>query len=256
MTEQPATSAGPPVDGEPRPGSAGPLADLWAVQQADTRLAEARARRAALDDGGRLRAETEGARAAADDAAARLGRAQAALRDRELRLATTEAKQKKAEGDLYGGRIAHPKELANLQDEIASLARARDHLEDEILALLDQVEALTQEAARTRAAHRALEERLSAHVAECEAARRALDAEVAALTAERARLASRVEPRLLRKYESIATQESGVGIVAIRAGFCGGCGNTVPPQFVSRVRGGQVVTCERCRRILYLDGAA
>jgi predicted nucleic acid-binding Zn-ribbon protein len=28
----------------------------------------------------------------------------------------------------------------------------------------------------------------------------------------------------------------------------------VPARFVSRVRGGDVVTCERCHRILYLDG--
>jgi hypothetical protein len=179
-----------------------------------------------------------------------------ALRDHELQLATTEVKQKKAEGDLYGGRISNPKELSSLQDEIDSFARARDHLEDEILALFDAVEALTAEAVRTRAVHRSLEGQLSAHVAAYEEARDRLDAEIAALTAERERLASSVEARLLRKYEGIAAQEGGRGMVAILAGFCGGCHNNVPPQFVSRIRAGRVVTCERCHRILYLEGAA
>jgi predicted nucleic acid-binding Zn-ribbon protein len=254
MTEE-ATGAVPETqDTEERREN--PLPGLWAVQQIDSLLADARERRAALDDGSRLSAEMESAGAAAAEAEARLHHAKVALRDHELQLATTEGKQKKAEGDLYGGRISNPKELSSLQDEIASFARARDHLEDEILALFDAVEALTAEAVRTRAAHRVLEEKLSAHVAAYEEARDRLDAEIAALTAERARLASSVEPRLLRKYEGIAAQEGGRGMVAILAGFCGGCRNNVPPQFVSRVREGRVVTCERCHRILYLDGAS
>jgi predicted nucleic acid-binding Zn-ribbon protein len=257
MSAETEPGAGPRSgDEEDRARGLAALAGLWAVQQIDVRLAEARGRRAALDDGSALRANVEAAGAAAEDAAARLHRAQAALRDHELQLASTEARRKKAERDLYAGRIANPKELAGLQDDIASLARTQDRLEDEILALLDQVEALTGETTGARAAHRALEERWSSHVAEFEAARSRLDAEIADLVATRASLASRVEPRFLRKYEDIIAQEggSGVGMVAIRAGFCGACGNTVPPQFVSRIRDGRLVTCERCHRILYLDG--
>ncbi len=256
MTDERARSAGAPAADEPGAEERAALAGIWAVQQVDLRLADARGRLAALDDGSRLRAEVEAAQAAAADAAARLHRAQAALRDHELQLRTTEDKQKKAEGDLYGGRISNPKELASLQEEIASLARTCDHLEDRILGLLDQVETLTGEADRARGAAGTLEEQLAAHLAAFEAAQSGLDAELAALAAQRTALAARVEARLLRKYEGIAAQEGGVGIVAILGDFCGGCRNTVPPEFVSRVRIGRVVTCERCHRILYLDAAA
>jgi len=256
MTDERAMSTGATSGGEPGGDGHAALASLWAVQQVDTQLAGARERRAALDDGTSLRAEREVAQAAAADAAVRLHHTQAALRDHELQLATTESKQKKAEADLYGGRISNPKELASIQEEIGSLARARDHLEDQILALLDRVEALTREADEARRASRALEERLAAHVVEFEQARDRLDAEIAALSAERALLAARLDPRLLKKYEGIAAQEGGVAMVAILGGFCGGCRNNVPPQFVSRVRDGQVVTCERCHRILYVDGVA
>ncbi len=230
------------------------LAGLWAVRQVDTRLADAHARRAALDDGSVLRAEVEAARSGASDAAERLHAAQAALRDHELRLSTTEGKQKKAEGELYGGRVSNPKELASLQEDIASLSRTRDHLEDQILSLLDQVEALKSEAGQTRRAAEALDARLTAHVAQFEEARDRLDVEIAGLSADRAALAARVEPRLLKKYEGIAAQEGGVGMVAIVGGFCGGCRNDVPARFVSRIREGGIVTCERCHRILYLAG--
>ena len=230
------------------------LIALWAVQRVDSDLAALRAERAALDDGRALREETEAGRAGAEDAAARLHTAQATLRNQELQLATTEAKQKKAEGDLYGGRVSNPKELAALEAEIAGFARSRDQLENGILALFDEVESLKREAVERQAAARVLGERLSAHVATYERECGRIDAAIAAREAERAGLAGAVEPRLLKKYEGIAAQEGGVGMVAIVGGFCGGCHNDVPARFVSRVREGDVVTCERCHRILYLDG--
>jgi uncharacterized protein len=230
------------------------LAGLWALQQVDSRLAALRAERNALDDGTALRTEAAQAREAAHDAAARLHAAHATLRDQELQLASTESKQKKAHGELYGGRVSNPKELASLEEEIAGFARARDQLEDRILALFDEVETLKGEGVERQAAARAGEERLTAHVAAYERERARLDRDIESAEAERARAAAAVEPRLLKKYEGIAAQEAGVGIVAIIGGFCGGCHNDVPARFVSRVRSGDVVTCERCHRILYLDG--
>lgn len=231
------------------------LAELWTLQQVDSRLTTARAQRAALDDGSALRQEVDAARAAVLSSASRLRECQAALRDYELRLESTEAKQKKIEGDLYGGRVSNPKELTSLQDDLAALARTRDQLEDRILALLDQVETLKEEAASADAAHRALEQRLAAHVAEYEAARARLDIEIDALASQRTACASALEPRLLKKYEGIAAQEGGTGIVAIQGGRCSGCHNTVPLNFVTWTREGRVVTCERCHRILYLGAA-
>jgi len=237
--------------GEPRTVQA--LEGLWNLQRADSRLALARTKRAALDNGDALREEVEAARGVTEASAARLRQSQAALRDHELQLESTEAKQKKIEGDLYGGRVSNPKELASLQEDLASLARTRDHLEDRILALLDDVEAQKADAASADLAYRALERRLAAHLAEYAAARDRLDTEIEALVTERAGLASAVEPRLLKKYEGIAAQEGGVGIVAIQSEWCGGCRNTVPIDFVTRVREGRVVTCERCHRILYIE---
>ena len=238
--------------GRPETGRA--LEQLWTLQQLDTGLASARARRATLDDGSALRQEVETIRAAAAAAASRLHECQAALRDHELQLESAEAKQKKIEGDLYGGRISNPKELANLQDDLAALARTRDHLEDRILVLLDQVEALKEEVASAEAAHRAVDQRLAVHMAQYEAARSELDAEIDGLASQRAASAVVVEPRLLKKYEGIAAQESGVGIVAIQNGRCGGCHNTVASNFVTQARDGRVITCERCHRILYVGG--
>ncbi|HKV45896.1 MAG TPA: C4-type zinc ribbon domain-containing protein, partial [bacterium] len=127
--------------------------------------------------------------------------------------------------------------------------------EDQILALLDEVEAQTGAAGGAEAAHRALDQRLAAHLAQYEAACRQIDAEIEDLVSQRAACAAAVEPRLLKKYEGIAAQESGIGIVAIQSGRCGGCHNTVASNFVTQARDGRVVTCERCHRILYATAA-
>lgn len=250
MSAEPPSGASPVAASE----ALAALASLWAVRQVDLRLAALRAERADLDDGTALCEEAEAARAAVTDAAGRLHAAQATLRDQELQLATTETKQKKAEGDLYGGRISNPKELAGLEEEIGVLAKSRDHLQDNILLLFDEVEELKGRDTERRAALRAREERLAAHLAVFERERNRIEGALAATEAERAGLAAAVEPRLLKKYENIAAQEGGIGMVAIAGGFCAGCHNDVPARFVSRVRAGDVVTCERCHRILYLDG--
>jgi uncharacterized protein len=228
---------------------------LWTLQQVDSRLAAARSSLASLDDGSALRAEVETTRGTAAAATARLHECQAAIKDHELQLAGTEAKQRKIEGDLYGGRVSNPKELSSLQEELGMLARTRDHLEDRILALLDQVEILREQASTAEAARTGLERRLAAHVAEYEAARIRLDGEIETLTSERSAAAARVDARLLRRYEGIAAQEGGLGIVPIHDGRCGGCHNALPTDFVARVRDGQIVICERCRRILYLPAS-
>jgi uncharacterized protein len=228
------------------------LEALWALQQVDTRLAAARAALAALDDGGGVRAETEVARREAAEADGRLHACQAAIRDHELRLATTEAKQRKIEGDLYGGRVSNPKELSSMQEELGMLARTRDGLEDKILSLLEELETFKERAGAAAHARDALEERLAAHLSAYTAARARLEAEIKTLVAERGASAERVDGRLLKRYEGIAAQEGGLGIVAILEGRCAGCHNALPTGFVARVREGQLVICERCRRILYL----
>jgi len=231
------------------------LEQLWVLQQVDSQLAAVRARRGALDDGTVLRAEVDAASRVAAEVTAQWHEVQATLKDHELQLAGTEAKQRKIEGDLYGGRVSNPKELSSMQDELVMLGRTRDHLEDQILALFDRVETLKEDATAAEAKRTALEQRLAVHLADYEAARVRLDAEIETLIAERAERASRVEARLLRRYVGIAAQEGGVGIVPILNGLCGGCHNTLPTGFVMRVRDGQLVICERCRRILYLGTA-
>lgn len=140
-----------------------------------------------------------------------------------------------------------------MQEELAMLARTRDGLEDKILSLLEEVETLKEQAAAAAGARDALDQRLAAHLSAYAAERSRLEAETAALAAERTASAARVDPRLLKRYEGIAAQEGGVGIVAIQEGRCGGCHNALPTDFVTRARGGHVVVCERCRRILYLS---
>ena len=64
------------------------------------------------------------------------------LRDLDLEVQSLQQKRAKVEADLYGGRIRNPKELESINDEGAALDRTRSSREDDMLALLDEVERL------------------------------------------------------------------------------------------------------------------
>ncbi|MCZ7542808.1 MAG: hypothetical protein M5R40_04390 [Anaerolineae bacterium] len=72
--------------------------------------------------------------------------------DLELEIKTLETKARTAEDRLYSGAVTNPKELQDMQSEVASLKRRRAALEDQLLEVMIQVE--EQTAARKKAAAR------------------------------------------------------------------------------------------------------
>jgi predicted nucleic acid-binding Zn-ribbon protein len=62
------------------------------------------------------------------------------LRESEAKSYDTRVKIELAEASLYGGKIQNPKELQELQNEIASLKRFLINLEDKQLEAMMQVE--------------------------------------------------------------------------------------------------------------------
>ena len=69
--------------------------------------------------------------------------------------------------------------------------------------------------------------------------------------AERAALASAIDPDLLALYEELRRQKRGVGAAALVDGVCQACHQKLSPMYLDRLkRAGGVRRCEYCRRIL------
>jgi uncharacterized protein len=154
---------------------------------------------------------------------------------------------------LDAGQVSSPRDLENLQSEIASLARRQSDLEEVVLEIMER-----QEAAQDRREAAAAERAEIAAARESVAARRdaalAEMAEQAGKAADRrAAVASEEPPELLALYERMREQHGGVGAAALRAGRCEGCHlslNTVDLNTIRAAAPDEVLRCEECRRIL------
>ncbi len=230
-----------------------PLLDL---QRRDVALEQIRHRRenlpelvavaeatAALVDLDRREVEVRRSRAALDDRHAGL----------ETELASVEAKFAKLEANLYGGAITSPKDATLAQHELTSLAERRSGLEDEILAILDELgpsddvlAAIESERAALRTARAAAQDAVAHRYGE-------LDAERDEVVAERVAMTTLVPGELLSEYEVRRGEFGTSTVVVFVSGRCVGCPSAMPAVEVDRIRripSGSSTNCAECGRIV------
>src|SRR5690606_28446318 len=104
---------------------------------------------------------------------------------------------------LDSGQVTNPKDLENLQSEIASLARRQGELEDVVLEVMERHEAAAERAAELAQRVAAVEAKAADAAERRDAALRELDAETDQVRAEREAAAAEVPDDLLKLYEKI-----------------------------------------------------
>ncbi|MDG1891610.1 MAG: C4-type zinc ribbon domain-containing protein [Verrucomicrobiota bacterium] len=76
--------------------------------------------------------------------------------------------------------------------------------------------------------------------------------EKAALETDRAELTSKVDAKVLSRYERLFLKKRGKVIVGINRGVCGGCHMALPTQIQVACKGQkEIVNCVNCGRIVY-----
>lgn len=175
-----------------------------------------------------------------------------ALRQRDLELETQGVSDKiaRSEQRLYGGAVKNPKELADLQAEVAALRRWRQKLEDDLLAVMIDLD----EAEATQAStHQRLDEtqaRWTSQQADLISEREALQEKLAEIEQARAKVLPRIDPDDLTVYQSLRRRKGGLAVVQVSNGACGGCGIAVAPGLEWQLRHGELGTCSNCGRII------
>jgi hypothetical protein len=154
---------------------------------------------------------------------------------------------------LDAGQVSSPRDLENLQSEVASLARRQSDLEEVVLDIMERQE----EAEGRRQADAAERVTISGDRETVTARRDAALAEIAEQAGKaadrRASVASQEPADLLALYERMREQHAGVGAAALRRGRCEGCHlslNTVDLNTIRAADPDEVLRCEECRRIL------
>ncbi len=179
-----------------------------------------------------------------------LGRDQQRLEDEISSLGDKATQHDKT---LYSGSISNPRELQSLQEEIAALRRRISQLEDQELDLMEQIEPLDADLARSASARAELDDRAAALRGQIAEEQVAIEQDLARVRTERTTLADTVEPGLLSDYETLRPQSGGIAIARLVGGSCGGCHLSLSAVEVDRIKRlppEAPAHCEECGRLL------
>jgi predicted nucleic acid-binding Zn-ribbon protein len=161
------------------------------------------------------------------------------------------SKIKDTEKKLYGGKIFNSKELSSLQQETDELKKRRSTLEDKSLGLMDQLE-------QTRKAINGSKEELSKMEIQWQSQQKQFVVELLQLKASQTVLESnRQQITVLLDADTLFTYQElrkrkGVAVAKVEQGICQGCRITLPNTDLQRAKGGGVVRCSSCGRIIFL----
>jgi predicted nucleic acid-binding Zn-ribbon protein len=170
----------------------------------------------------------------------------------EMDDADLSAKIKKIEGQLYGGKVGNPKELANLQHEADILKTKLNTSEDNALEVMDQLEKAEAAVVKSRANLKTVEAAQQQQKQTLGAELKAQQVQLATLTMTRAGMIGDIDPALLSRYDRMRAGK-GLAVAAVQRGICQGCRVALFDAQMRRARAGNLVNCDNCGRYLYLS---
>jgi predicted nucleic acid-binding Zn-ribbon protein len=185
---------------------------------------------------------------------AKLKHAQQALKHAEAEVDKQKVKIEQSESNLYSGNVKNPKELQDLQQEIAALKRHVVTLEDRQLDAMLEVE--TKEQANQAALDELAQIKSNFAVQNQSLASEQthLNKEFERLQTERQAALSPLDPSLLAVYEGLRQRKRGLAITTISDGACAACGTTLTPAQAQSARStSQSFNCPTCGRILFAN---
>src|SRR5262249_53932738 len=167
---------------------------------------------------------------------------------------TLAAKLAEVDGRMYSGAVTNPKELQDLQNEVASLRKRRSALEEKQFEALLSAESAEARQAETQ--HNL--ERAEASSAEAHGSlrdeREKLRANETRLQTNREAALSGIPPDDLAMYTRLRQSKKGRAVSQLDEGACTTCGVAPSSSRIQDARqGAQLVLCGNCGRILCAD---
>ncbi|MEW6028255.1 MAG: C4-type zinc ribbon domain-containing protein [Chloroflexota bacterium] len=227
---------------------------LFRLQQIDSHMDQARARLEAIRQTLENDADLKAASAKLADAEARARAARSALRDAEAEAQRQRIKIEQAEASLYGGGVRNPKELQDLQHDVASLKKYLVTLEDRLLEAMLASESAESALTEARAELKQVEASRGNQNQNLSGEQSELVHQMERFTSERQAALSALDVKLLDLYETLRAERRGVAVTAVADGACASCGTTLTASQQQNARSaGQLFHCPTCGRILYAD---
>jgi predicted nucleic acid-binding Zn-ribbon protein len=163
-------------------------------------------------------------------------------------------KIEQAESSLYGGKVQNPKELQDLQKDIASLKKHLITLEERELEAMVSAETKETDLQSAKTDLELMQARLGNEHKNLLREQASIIIELGQLTEEREAALGPIEGSLLQIYESLRQQKRGVAVAEITDGGCASCGTTLNAALQQSARSPkQLSNCPSCGRILFAN---
>jgi predicted nucleic acid-binding Zn-ribbon protein len=205
-----------------------------------------------LDSGERIRAKLEQTRQSMEDIKQRYEASYAAAAEQERRLQELDERIRRAEAELYSGRITNPRELQLMQQEIENAKKTRDELDLQMLQLWETLENMKRDIDASERDLRQIERFYEAHMEDYRQRKAALEGEIAFNEQEREKLAQQIDPEVRQRYQTLRERLGGIAVAIVEQKACSVCHTLLTPYTLKRLETEEaLITCESCGRLLY-----
>ena len=154
---------------------------------------------------------------------------------------------------LVDGGSLSAKDLVNMQHELETLKRRQVTLEDEELEVMAQVEAAQKQVDEQVLVLNELQEKFKTLSDEHAAIMSEINSEKSEKEIVANQIRESIEPELLKFFDKIRLDHSGIGAAALTGKTCGGCRIEISATDLAVINSAaedEVIRCDECRRIL------
>jgi predicted nucleic acid-binding Zn-ribbon protein len=227
---------------------------LYRLQQVDSQIDQIQARLKAiqqiLENDAELRGATEGLAASEH----KYKDAERTLRQSEAEVEKQSIKIQQTEASLYGGHVHNPKELQDLEKDVASLKRHLLTLEERELEAMFAAETTEKEWQNAKSELERVQSSLGEQNRDLMQESALLYKDLERLNSERQAVISGIAQQTMNIYNQLRQQRRGIAVTTVSDSSCAACGTTLTPSQKQNARStSQLFYCPSCGRILYAD---
>ena len=158
---------------------------------------------------------------------------------------------KKYQGQLM--QVKNQQQYAAAWKEIDATRKHVKDLEESVLKNMTEAEGLQSQLDALKDGHSALQGRYDEAHAEWQSSLGDLRADAEKLRAQAAKIEATIPDRLKNEFQKIYRQRQQVAVARVNNETCSSCRTRVRPQVAQQLKRGELVHCEGCHRILFLE---
>jgi predicted nucleic acid-binding Zn-ribbon protein len=226
--------------------------NLYRLQQTDTQIDLAQARLQMIQNGLDDNSELDLAKEKFNFSDILFKSSESSLKQAEADATSQRIKIEQIESSLYSRKGHSPKELIDLQNDLASLKRHLIILEDIQLETMLLVEETTSSHHEMLASLQVIQENLVERDRIYQEEQKRILEELERLSSERAAVVNSIPQDALNLYDQLRLHRRGLAVAVISENSCSACGSGLSAaQIQSSRSSGQMMDCPSCGRILY-----